>query len=103
MLEALIHLQKLGFAHRDIKPENILVANLDPLHVKLADLGFTKPGRDGDGGFLSRKGTPKYLAPEIASNTARIPYSTQVDMWSLGIVILVSQATRHNTLNTPLY
>lgn len=42
IIQALAHLGASKFCHRDIKPENIMIANMNPLLIKLADFGFAK-------------------------------------------------------------
>ncbi|KAI0401504.1 kinase-like domain-containing protein [Xylaria palmicola] len=86
---AYLHGAPNPIAHRDIKPENILVQRRGPDHnpgglcVKLSDFGFAK-----DGEMQSWCGTRLYVAPEVTDNPAKEKYTTSVDIWSLGIVIL---------------
>jgi serine/threonine protein kinase len=91
-LSALVYLhgQPEPVAHRDIKPENILVKYRDPdcnpdhLHIKLSDFGLSKAGS-----LKTWCGTPSYLAPEVQDeDTPQRKYTTAVDIWSLGVVIL---------------
>jgi serine/threonine protein kinase len=48
--------------HRDIKPENILISPLG--RVKLADFNIMKNLREELA--TTQKGTPYYMAPEVA-------------------------------------
>ena len=41
IVEALIYLQDRNIIHRDIKPENILISDLERMHVKLCDFGWS--------------------------------------------------------------
>jgi len=83
---ALAFCHKHGIAHRDLKPENILYASNDEdSEVKVADFGLAD--------ILPKNkllqtpcGTPEYVAPEILHKQ---PYSTQVDMWGLGIIAYI--------------
>lgn len=85
---ALQYMHSRRVIHRDIKPMNLILVNgtLES-SIKIADFGFAtidcdeirRPGR-----FLY--GTPGYIAPEVLQFRC---YSTNVDMWSLGIVLYV--------------
>lgn len=67
--------------HRDIKPDNIFVsANGD---YKLGDFGVARTIEKTVSG-LSKKGTYTYMAPEVYKG---LPYGTNVDLYSLGIVM----------------
>ena len=85
MLQALRYLHyDLKVAHRDIKPENFLLINKKGKNIiKLIDFGFSTflP----ENGLMNELlGTPQYAAPEIYKG---IPYTTKVDVWSIGIVL----------------
>ena len=68
--------------HRDIKPENILVHNGV---YKLADFGLAKRVVNPMAlQKLSFKGTPIYIAPEVAE---QVEGSAKVDVFSLGCVL----------------
>src|SRR4029077_17612117 len=70
-----------GVVHWDLKPANILVASDDPFRIVLADFGFAT-----DELFLDTfGGTYDYIAPEVY---ARGCYTSSVDLWSLGVVVL---------------
>lgn len=67
--------------HRDIKPENIFVNEAGKF--KLGDFEIARTIEKTTGG-LSKKGTESYMAPEVYHGN---PYSRQVDIYSLGIVL----------------
>jgi len=70
-----------GIIHRDIKPENIFVSAHGD--YKIGDFGIARK-MDSTVGFMSTKGTPSYIAPEV--ELAR-SYDATVDIYSLGIVL----------------
>jgi len=78
-LEALCYLHAKGIAHRDIKPENILFTKEGS--VKLADFGLSRKLIQKSS--LTVVGTPYYISPEMIQGR----YSSQCDIWSLGIVL----------------
>lgn len=70
-----------GIIHRDIKPENIFINDFG--HFKLGDFGVARK-LEGMTSGLSRRGTPNYMAPEVAKGE---PYDARADIYSLGLVL----------------
>lgn len=86
MFEALEYCHQKKVAHRDLKPENLLLRSRDDdADLKIADFGFAKRCSSGRC-LLTQCGTPGYVAPEILNG---IPYGTQADMWSLGVIMYI--------------
>ena len=57
----MVYLHGRKLIHRDIKSANLfLTANFT---AKVADFGETKQRKEGDGGLLTVRGTPTYMAP----------------------------------------
>ncbi|CAF1411778.1 unnamed protein product, partial [Didymodactylos carnosus] len=84
VLEALEFLHLNGVIHRDIKSDSILLASDGT--VKLSDFGFCAQVLQTQ--VSKRKslvGTPYWMSPEVIQRT---PYGTEVDIWSLGIMVI---------------
>jgi len=65
MINALSYLHERKITHRDVKPDNILIANKDPLVVKLTDFGLSKAIVDETTFLRTFCGTLLYCAPEV--------------------------------------
>lgn len=81
LCSALAFCQRKNIIHRDIKPENIFVSETG--QFKLGDFGTAKTAAARSTGG-SRKGTERYMAPELYMNE---PYGPTVDLYSLGLVM----------------
>ncbi|XP_024858775.2 serine/threonine-protein kinase PAK 6-like [Kryptolebias marmoratus] len=83
VLQALTYLHSQGVIHRDIKSDSILLT-LDG-RIKLSDFGFCAQINKDVPKRKSLVGTPYWMAPEVIS---KMPYGTEVDIWSLGIMVV---------------
>ncbi|KAH3681157.1 hypothetical protein WICPIJ_007852 [Wickerhamomyces pijperi] len=93
ILTAIEYVHSMKISHRDLKPDNILIAQDDPVKVKITDFGLAKISNSGT--FMKTFcGTLAYVAPEVLDNRATPvkqmdKYSSLVDMWSLGCLVYV--------------
>ena len=88
VIEGLQYLHCQGIVHRDIKSANILVTQHGV--IKLSDFGASKKlnsalVEDKDGICKSLKGSPYWMAPEVARRSG---HSYSADIWSVGCVMI---------------
>uniref|UniRef100_A0A183T373 Protein kinase domain-containing protein n=1 Tax=Schistocephalus solidus TaxID=70667 RepID=A0A183T373_SCHSO len=83
------YLHDNGITHRDLKPENILLSGpSNRCLIKVTDFGLSK-FVDGNTMLRTFCGTPTYLAPEVLLTAGCGVYTSSIDVWSLGVILLV--------------
>ncbi|MFO0740977.1 MAG: serine/threonine-protein kinase [Labilithrix sp.] len=75
-----------GLVHRDVKPSNLYAAEVGEQRdvVKLLDFGIARSILEGDLKKTAIRGTPTYLAPEVAKGG---PSSVAADLYALGATL----------------
>jgi len=81
-LQTLAVLHAHDVIHCDLKPENILIQSLTACQVKVIDYGNAYLHHDQRCSYVQSRA---YRAPEVVLGHA---YSTRVDMWSLGCILM---------------
>ena len=81
LLDAMILLNEAKVIHCDLKPENILLRNLESPVIKVIDFGSACHERQTIYNYIQSR---FYRSPEVLMG---LPYSTAIDMWSLGCII----------------
>lgn len=119
ILLALNYIHSHGIAHRDIKHGNILFDREDSGHLVLIDFGFSRAletseswspaarnmSADSPRSFRRREsmhtpcGTQAFMAPEVRALRG---YTTQCDLWSVGIIAYQLLTGRMPAAKSPL-
>jgi len=73
-----------GVIHRDLKPENLVYLDKQKEHICVTDFGLSKSVENEGDLMKTACGTPAFVAPEILRQER---YDSQVDMWSLGVIL----------------
>lgn len=81
ILRAVAYMHSNGVVHRDLKLSNILVSDSATMSIKLCDFGLAVQLQHPDEEHFTLCGTPNYIAPEIAGQSA---YGYPADLWSVG-------------------
>lgn len=85
ILNGLAYLHSHQVLHRDLKADNILVQNDGT--CKISDFAISKHADNEGLVYTALQGSLFWMAPEVI-NTKQQGYTTKVDIWSLGCLIL---------------
>lgn len=86
LCSALHFMHTQEFVHLDIKLDNILLDEF--FNLKLADLGIALCAKNTSGYLAHRRGTNRYMAPEVDKATSDAPYNAfKADIYSLGVCL----------------
>ncbi len=78
-----------GVSKNDFDPiqsknyDNYFCNNVDEYSLSIADFGLIVMHKFGEQTHTIDKGTPKFMAPEVATSSE---YNTKADIYSLGII-----------------
>ncbi|EIW72248.1 hypothetical protein TREMEDRAFT_21939, partial [Tremella mesenterica DSM 1558] len=82
LLDCLQVLKEARLIHCDLKPENILLKSLQSPHIKVIDFGSACHEMQTVYTYIQSR---FYRSPEVLLG---LPYSTSIDMWSLGCIVV---------------
>jgi dual specificity protein kinase YAK1 len=82
LLDSLKVLKEAKLIHCDLKPENILLKSLDNPQIKVIDFGSACHELQTVYTYIQSR---FYRSPEILLG---LPYTTSIDMWSLGCIVV---------------
>lgn len=83
-------IQDKKLLHRDIKPDNIMI---DPINEKITfiDFGFAEKVENGKLNSSRTRGTPDYMAPEVAFSKSKhklsLTFDEKTEVYALGITL----------------
>jgi len=80
------YMHERGIIHRDLKPENLVYLDKEHTQICVTDFGLSKYLDTSQELTKTACGTPAFVAPEVLRQEE---YGTQVDMWSLGIILFI--------------
>eukprot|EP00520_Triparma_pacifica_P014834 CAMPEP_0118654858 /NCGR_PEP_ID=MMETSP0785-20121206/12615_1 /TAXON_ID=91992 /ORGANISM="Bolidomonas pacifica, Strain CCMP 1866" /LENGTH=682 /DNA_ID=CAMNT_0006547549 /DNA_START=299 /DNA_END=2344 /DNA_ORIENTATION=- len=80
-----LHAKHPPIIHRDLKGSNVLVSN--DLTAKITDFGESREVGGENENTMTATGTPYFMAPEVYNADVKL-YSTAVDIYSFGILLL---------------
>ena len=107
ILDALAFMHGSRVAHLDLKPSNIMVESVNPIHLRLVDLGFARVFRMPESEqrlpmTAAKVASPCYRAPEVFRED--MDYTEAVDIWSVGCILfeMIMERTAFDVSPSPL-
>ena len=91
---------KYNYSHNDINPNNIMMTKdfQDETNVlKIIDSSFASPGNKKTNGGSS----PRYMSPEFFIRTKPIDVQQEIDIYSIGFIILSFEVPNFSTFKQP--
>mmetsp|Transcript_73616 Transcript_73616/g.172434 ORF Transcript_73616/g.172434 Transcript_73616/m.172434 type:complete len:596 (-) Transcript_73616:8-1795(-) len=92
MLQAVNYLHAHNIVHRDLKLQNFLYETSDKdALLKLIDFGLSETLEDADMKMKASVGTLEFCSPDVITGKE---YTSQCDLWSLGVIVFMLLAGR---------
>lgn len=86
LCSSVFYMHSQEYVHLDIKLDNILLDKF--FNLKLADLGIALCSKGTSKLLAHKRGTNRYMAPEVANASAKRPYNVfPADIYSLGVCL----------------
>jgi serine/threonine-protein kinase len=100
ILDGLAHAHGRGIVHRDVKPSNVLLADEEPLSVRVLDFGLAQfDEAETLTAVGDVPGTLAYISPERLGGADACSAS---DVWAVGVLLWEALVGRHPFWGVPL-
>ena len=100
ILDGLAHAHRRGIVHRDVKPSNVLLADEDPISVRVLDFGLAQfDEAETLTAVGDVPGTLAYISPERLGGADA---GSASDVWGVGVLLWEALAGRHPFWGVPL-
>jgi Protein kinase domain len=100
ILDGLAHAHSRGIVHRDVKPSNVLLADEQPLSVRVLDFGLAQfDEAETLTAVGDVPGTLAYISPERLGGADACSAS---DVWAVGVLLWEALVGRHPFWGVPL-
>ena len=100
ILDGLAHAHGRGIVHRDVKPSNVLLADEEPLSIRVLDFGLAQfDEAETLTAVGDVPGTLAYISPERLGGADACSAS---DVWAVGVLLWEALVGRHPFWGVPL-